>query len=63
MRRYLPPDSPAAGLMTRLWDKARREMRPGALFVSNTFAVPGVAPAYTLPVGDRMRSVLYVWRM
>jgi SAM-dependent methyltransferase len=49
--------------MARLWRKARREMRPGSLLVSNTFAVPGVAPAYTLPVGDRMRSTLFVWRM
>jgi len=49
--------------MTRLWDKARREMRPGSLFISNTFAVPGVAPACTLPVGDRLRSTLFVWRM
>jgi SAM-dependent methyltransferase len=49
--------------MGRLWDKARREMRPGSLLVSNTFAVPGIAPACTLPVGDRIRSTLYVWRM
>lgn len=55
---YLSPVS-----MARLWDKARREMRPGSLLISNTFAVPGVAPAYTLPIGDRLRSTLLVWRM
>jgi SAM-dependent methyltransferase len=49
--------------MPVLWKKARREMRPGSLLISNTFAIPGVAPAFTLPVSDRMHSVLYVWRM
>jgi SAM-dependent methyltransferase len=49
--------------MARLWQKARAEMRAGSLFVSNDFAVPGVAPAAAIAVGDRMRSTLYVWRM
>ncbi len=49
--------------MARLWHKARREMRPGTLLVSNTFVVPGVAPDHALPVGDRLRSTLYLWRM
>ena len=49
--------------MTRLWDKARREMKPGSLLVSNTFVIPGVAPAGTVPIGDRMGSTLYIWRM
>jgi hypothetical protein len=49
--------------MARLWRKARAEMRAGSIFVSNDFAVPGVAPAETIVVGDRMRSTLYVWRM
>jgi hypothetical protein len=49
--------------MTRLWNKARREMRPGSILVSNTFCVPGVAPDYVLPAGDRMRSTLFVWQM
>ena len=55
---YLSPEP-----MARLWEKARREMKPGSLLVSNTFAIPGVAPAYALPAGDRMRSTLLVWRM
>ncbi len=55
---YLSPQP-----MTRLWQKARSEMRPGSLLISNTFAVPGVEPTYTIPVADCMRSVLYVWRM
>jgi SAM-dependent methyltransferase len=49
--------------MARLWTKARREMKPGSLLVSNTFVIPGVTPAGTLPTGDRMRSTLYIWRM
>jgi hypothetical protein len=38
-------------------------MRTGSLLISNTFAIPGVAPTHTLAVGDRMRSTLHVWRM
>jgi SAM-dependent methyltransferase len=30
--------------MARLWQKAQTEMRPGSLFVSNSFPVPDVAP-------------------
>lgn len=49
--------------MTRLWEKARREMRPGSLLVSNTFAIPGVTPDETIELGDLSRSRLLVWRM
>jgi len=49
--------------MERLWRKARAEMRPGSLFISNDFCVPGVAPAQAIRVGDRMHSTIYVWKM
>ena len=49
--------------MERLWRKARAEMRPGSLFISNDFCVPGVAPTQTIRVGDRMHSTIYVWAM
>ena len=49
--------------MARLWDKARSEMRPGSLFVSNGFCVPGVEPAHAIALDDQVRSTLYVWRM
>lgn len=49
--------------MARLWEKARREMRPGTLLISNSFAVPGVEPDERIPLNDRRRSELYVWRM
>ncbi len=53
--------SPAA--MDGLWEKAAREMRPGTLLVSNSFSIPGVAPAFTLSTGAGSRSRLLVWRM
>jgi len=53
--------SPAA--MAGLWEKASREMRPGTLFVSNSFAVPGVQAEFTLTTGDGSGSRLLAWRM
>ena len=53
--------SPAA--MTGLWDKARREMRTGSLLISNSFAVPGVPPAFMVATGARDSSRLLLWRM
>lgn len=48
--------------MPDLWRKVRSEMRPGSLFVSNTFTVPGVAPDETIAIGNGAR-ILYVWRI
>jgi hypothetical protein len=50
--------SPAA--MPRLWEKARREMRPGSLLVSFRFAIPGVHPQGGVRAGNQW---LYLWRM
>lgn len=49
--------------MVRLWDKAVKEMRPGTLFISSTFTVPGQLPVVTLQVDDLHHSTLLVWRM
>ena len=49
--------------MEDLWNKAKREMRPGSLFISNTFTVPGHPPQETLNIDDMDRSALYLWRM
>ncbi len=49
--------------MAALWAKAQQEMRPGSLFISNTFAVPEHPPQETLTVEDLHRSTLYLWRM
>lgn len=49
--------------MAELWRKAQREMRPGTLFVSNTFAVPGVEPSQVVQLDDLHRSRLYLYRL
>lgn len=48
--------------MARLWAKARREMRPGTVFISNSFAVPDAIPETVVDVGDRRGSRLWVYR-
>lgn len=49
--------------MDALWRKVRAEMRPGALFISNTFAVPGVEPSEVVQLDDLHRSRLYLYRL
>jgi hypothetical protein len=49
--------------MPALWRKAREEMRPGTLFVSNTFVVTQAAAAQTIKLDDLHGSTLHVWRM
>lgn len=49
--------------MEQLWRKARAEMRPGTVFISSTFAVPGQTPQQTVQVDDMHHSTLLVWRM
>lgn len=44
--------------MPRLMDKARNEMRAGALLISNSFAVPGVTAASFVDVPDRRATRL-----
>lgn len=46
--------------MPALWDKARAELRPGALLVSCEFPVPGVAAAQEIAARGRR---LYVYRL
>ncbi|MCB1958226.1 MAG: class I SAM-dependent methyltransferase [Rhodocyclaceae bacterium] len=48
--------------MARVWAKACREMKPGALVVSNAFPIPEVAPGEVIEVGDRRATRLYVYR-
>ncbi len=55
---YLSPEP-----MARLWAKARDEMRPGSLFISNTFAIPDVNPDETIELHDLSRARLLVWRI
>jgi hypothetical protein len=49
--------------MPELWRKARAEMKPGALLVSNSFAIPGTEPDHVIPLTGRGSSALYIWRM
>jgi hypothetical protein len=49
--------------MEELWHKVKKEMRPGSLFISNTFAVPDHPPQETLTVDDLHHSTLFFWRM
>ncbi len=49
--------------MAALWRKAQAEMRPGSIFISNSFAVPGVTPERSLELDDFEGSTLHVWRL
>ena len=49
--------------MERLWQKAQAEMRPGSVFISSTFAVPGQIPVEIVNIDDLHQSTLLVWRM
>jgi hypothetical protein len=48
--------------MPQFWEKAGAEMKPGALLVSNSFAVPGESPERVIEVEDRRRTRLYCYR-
>ena len=52
--------SPAA--MPALWDHVQREMRPGSLFISNSFAVPGVDASRVIELDDARQTRLYCYR-
>ena len=49
--------------MARLWEKAKAEMKPGALFISNSFAVPGIPPHETVELNDLSHARLFIWRL
>lgn len=49
--------------MTALWHKAKQEMRPGSIFISNSFAVPENPPQYSISLDDMHHSTLYIWHM
>lgn len=53
--------SPA--VMARLGDKARAELRPGALLISNSFPLPDGTPEQVVDVPDRRGTRLYFYRM
>lgn len=49
--------------MPKLWEKAKAEMKPGSLFVSNSFPVPGVTPECIIEVACSPPRPLYCYRI
>ena len=47
--------------MPRLWQKAKAEMRPGSLVISNSFPIPALVPNIVIEVDDRRRTQLYCY--
>lgn len=48
--------------MPRLWGRARTDMKPGALLVSNSFPVEDARPEQVIEVDDRRRTHLHCYR-
>jgi len=49
--------------MAHLYEKVRAEMKPGSLFISNSFHVPDIEPDEMIEVDDRRRTQLLIWRI
>ena len=49
--------------MSELWAKVQREMAPGSLLISNSFAVPDVEPSAIVEVDDGRQTRLYCYRV
>ncbi len=49
--------------MPKLWQKVQAEMRAGSVFVSNSFAVPDVAPSQVWELSDRRQTRLYLYEI
>jgi hypothetical protein len=48
--------------MAALWAKVEKEMKPGSLFISNSFPVPEVEPSEIIEVDDERQTQLYCYR-
>lgn len=49
--------------MSDLYEKARLEMKPGSLFISNSFTVPDHRPSRTVTVKDGRKTKLMIWKI
>ncbi|PHQ70206.1 MAG: trans-aconitate methyltransferase [Sneathiella sp.] len=49
--------------MARLFEKAKNELKPGSLFISNSFAIPEHEPDEVVLLEDRRKTRLLVWKM
>ena len=47
--------------MERLWCKVNQELQDGAVFVSNSFAVPDVEPTEIWELADSRKTLLYIY--
>ncbi len=50
------------GAMEKLKEKFEKELQPGTLIVSNTFAIPGWKPIQIQEVKDLYRTKIYLYR-
>jgi hypothetical protein len=49
--------------MPELWIKARKEMKPGSVLISNTFSIPDAVPEREIRLPDRQDARLLVYRL
>jgi len=49
--------------MPDLYVKAQEEMKPGSLFISNSFSVPDKKPSRTVNVQDGRKTKLFIWKI
>jgi hypothetical protein len=49
--------------MPKLWQKVKAEMRPGSVFVSNSFAIPDTDPTEVWELSDARQTILYLYRL
>lgn len=49
--------------MERLYTKVQAEMKPGTLFISNSFEVPGVEADEVLELSDGRKTKIHIWRI
>lgn len=49
--------------MAKLWLKVQDEMRPGTVFISNSFAVPGIEPSEVWQLNDARQTKLYIYNI
>lgn len=51
------------GAMDRLKEKFEKELSPGTLVISNTFAIPGWTPQEVIKVNDIYRTKVYLYKV
>lgn len=49
--------------MTAIWEKSKKEMKPGSLLISNTFQIEGVQPYQIIEIDCTPKRILYLYRI